>query len=64
MLGVPYDHAGLILYPVAIEVITNKTVWDRIKARCEQIGYCGFDAHECGNAMRTMFRCLNRTIES
>jgi DUF438 domain-containing protein len=34
-----------ILYPVAIEVITNKTVWDRIKASCEQIGYCGFDAH-------------------
>ena len=33
-----------ILYPVAIEVITNKNVWDRIKANCEQIGYCGFDA--------------------
>jgi len=34
-----------ILYPVAIEVITNQNVWDRIKAHCEQIGYCGFDAH-------------------
>jgi DUF438 domain-containing protein len=33
-----------ILYPVAIEVISNKTVWDKIKASCEQIGYCGFDA--------------------
>jgi uncharacterized protein len=33
-----------ILYPVAVEVITNKNVWDRIKATCEQIGYCGFDA--------------------
>jgi DUF438 domain-containing protein len=32
-----------ILYPVAIEVITNKSVWDKIKATCEQIGYCGFD---------------------
>jgi uncharacterized protein len=35
------DH---ILYPVAIEVIINTTVWDRMKATCEQIGYCGFDA--------------------
>jgi uncharacterized protein len=32
-----------ILYPVAIEVITSKSVWDRIKANCELIGYCGFD---------------------
>jgi uncharacterized protein len=36
-----------ILYPVAIEVITNKSVWDRIKASCEQIGYCGFESHQC-----------------
>ena len=33
-----------ILYPVAIEVITSKAVWDKIKANCDQIGYCGFDA--------------------
>jgi DUF438 domain-containing protein len=35
------DH---ILYPVAIEVITNDNTWEKIKASCEQIGYCGFDA--------------------
>jgi uncharacterized protein len=36
-----------LLYPVAIEVITNHGVWDRIKASCEQIGYCGFESHQC-----------------
>jgi DUF438 domain-containing protein len=33
-----------ILYPIALEVIENPTAWERIKAMCEQIGYCGFDA--------------------
>ena len=33
-----------ILYPIALEVIKTKAEWDRIKAMCEQIGYCGFDA--------------------
>jgi uncharacterized protein len=33
-----------LLYPVAIDVISDKAVWDRIKAYCDQIGYCGFDA--------------------
>jgi len=33
-----------ILYPIAIEVITDNGVWDRLKALCDQIGYCGFDA--------------------
>jgi DUF438 domain-containing protein len=30
-----------ILYPIAIEVIDDKKVWDQIKTVCEDIGYCG-----------------------
>jgi DUF438 domain-containing protein len=30
-----------ILYPVALEVIRDQQVWDRIKAICDDIGYCG-----------------------
>ena len=32
-----------ILYPIAIEVITDRAIWDRLKSFCDQIGYCGFD---------------------
>lgn len=30
-----------ILYPIALEVIRDEAVWDRIKAVCDYIGYCG-----------------------
>ncbi|HIJ67064.1 MAG TPA: DUF438 domain-containing protein [Planctomycetes bacterium] len=29
-----------ILYPIAVEVIRDPNVWDRIKALCDEIGYC------------------------
>ncbi|OHB52855.1 MAG: hypothetical protein A2Y07_04455 [Planctomycetes bacterium GWF2_50_10] len=32
-----------ILYPIAVEVITDRGVWERLKGMCDQIGYCGFD---------------------
>ena len=30
-----------ILYPIALQVIKDKTVWDKIKGICDEIGYCG-----------------------
>jgi len=30
-----------ILYPIALEVIKDRKVWDRIKSVCDEIGYCG-----------------------
>lgn len=30
-----------ILYPIALEVIKDDKVWQRIKAVCDDIGYCG-----------------------
>ena len=30
-----------ILYPIAIKVIKDKSVWDKIKGVCDEIGYCG-----------------------
>ena len=30
-----------ILYPIALEVIKDDKVWTRIKAVCDEIGYCG-----------------------
>lgn len=30
-----------ILYPMALGVINDGDVWERIKALCEEIGYCG-----------------------
>ncbi|MBN1127070.1 MAG: hemerythrin domain-containing protein [Sedimentisphaerales bacterium] len=30
-----------ILYPVALEVIKDPQVWKKIKAVCDEIGYCG-----------------------
>ncbi|GKX65327.1 DUF438 domain-containing protein [Inconstantimicrobium mannanitabidum] len=39
------DHIfkeNYILYPTAIEAISDKEVWDDMKKRCDEIGYCGF----------------------
>lgn len=33
-----------ILYPIALEVIKDNKVWDKIKAVCNEIGYCGVHA--------------------
>ena len=33
-----------VIYPLALEVISDKKVWARMKGVCDQIGYCGFDA--------------------
>ncbi len=30
-----------ILYPIALEVIDDEKVWDKIKTVCEDVGYCG-----------------------
>ncbi|MBN1361758.1 MAG: DUF438 domain-containing protein [Sedimentisphaerales bacterium] len=31
-----------ILYPTALQVIDDDTVWQRLKAACDEIGYCCF----------------------
>jgi len=39
------DHIfkeNYILYPTAIESITEKETWEDMKRRCDEIGYCGF----------------------
>ncbi|MBW8001152.1 MAG: hypothetical protein FVQ80_03915 [Planctomycetes bacterium] len=33
-----------VIYPLALELISDKKVWARMKGVCNQIGYCGFDA--------------------
>ncbi len=33
-----------IIFPLAIEVINDRRVWERMKETCDQIGYCGYDA--------------------
>ena len=30
-----------ILYPIALEVVKDQKVWDKIKEVCDDIGYCG-----------------------
>ncbi len=30
-----------VLYPIALEVIKDERVWQKIKATCDDIGYCG-----------------------
>lgn len=30
-----------ILYPIALELIKDKTIWHKMKQVCEDIGYCG-----------------------
>ena len=32
-----------ILYPIALDVIGDRRIWDRIKALCDEIGYCCFN---------------------
>lgn len=39
------DHIfkeNYILYPTAIESIQGKEIWNDMKRRCDEIGYCGF----------------------
>ena len=39
------DHIfkeNYILYPTAIEAITGKEIWQDMKLRCDEIGYCSF----------------------
>lgn len=36
-----------ILYPVALDVIENDGIWQRIKQLGDEMGYCGFDAQPC-----------------
>lgn len=39
------DHIfkeNYILYPTAIESIKGKEIWQDMKIRCDEIGYCGF----------------------
>ncbi|WP_026889414.1 DUF438 domain-containing protein [Clostridium beijerinckii] len=39
------DHIfkeNYILYPTAVEAINDKDVWNDMKARCDEIGYCSF----------------------
>ncbi|MBW9170065.1 DUF438 domain-containing protein [Clostridium estertheticum] len=39
------DHIfkeNYILYPTAIESIQGKEIWNDMKKRCDEIGYCGF----------------------
>lgn len=31
-----------ILYPMALEVIEEKDIWDKMKTECDKIGYCCF----------------------
>ena len=34
---------GNIIFPLALDVIEDEHIWDRIKDVCDQIGYCGYD---------------------
>jgi DUF438 domain-containing protein len=31
-----------VLYPAALEVIEDESVWTRLKQECDKIGYCCF----------------------
>jgi hypothetical protein len=31
-----------ILYPAAVEVVTDSAVWEQVKLQCDEIGYCCF----------------------
>ncbi len=35
------SQEDIILYPIALEVINDVKVWMKIKAVCDEIGYCG-----------------------
>jgi len=30
-----------VLYPIALEIVDDKKVWDKVKSLCDEIGYCG-----------------------
>ncbi len=34
-----------VIFPLALEIIDDQRVWDRIKDICDQLGYCGCDSH-------------------
>ena len=36
-----------ILYPIAIDVVSDERQWRRIKKLSDEMGYCGFDAQPC-----------------
>jgi DUF438 domain-containing protein len=36
-----------ILYPVALDVIEDDRIWQRVKQISDEMGYCGFDAQPC-----------------
>jgi DUF438 domain-containing protein len=36
-----------ILYPIALDVITDDKIWYRVKQLGEEMGYCAFDAQPC-----------------
>lgn len=39
------DHIykeNYILYPTALDAITDKELWNDMKNRCDEVGYCGF----------------------
>jgi DUF438 domain-containing protein len=38
-----------ILYPVALDVIEDEKVWQRVKQLGDEMGYCGFDAQPCSS---------------
>lgn len=43
------DHIfkeNYILYPTAIEAIKDNEIWDHMKSRCDEIGYCSFTPKE------------------
>ena len=31
-----------VLYPLALETIDDPVVWEKIRVRCDEIGYCTF----------------------
>jgi len=33
-----------IVFPLALEVINDSRIWQKMKETCDQIGYCGYDA--------------------
>ncbi len=35
---------GNIIFPLALEIISDNRVWMRMKEVCDQIGYCAYDA--------------------
>lgn len=44
------DHIfkeNYILYPTALEAIEDKSLWEDMRDRCDEIGYCPFTPKEC-----------------